>query len=188
MTAIPAKFCHLDANGEPVPHRYGNHFFVQPCGDTQRLVIGPSTGHVQLLERLATQLGDPPFYILYVLLVSHTDHQVGRYQSPPIPSFSAVNDFLQTFAEFLENDGRHHLWISNGKDLLVYDQHNVIFVYGSIAKFQSIVEAEGFTNEPFWFPAPHTHSFPPSNAEVEKRLLAYFPWQQSELRTGDEWD
>jgi hypothetical protein len=50
------------------------------------------------------------------------------------------------------------------------------------------VEAEGFTNQPFWFPAPHTHSFPPTNAELEKRLLTYFPWQQSELRAGDEWD
>jgi hypothetical protein len=188
MTSFPAKFCHVDANGNYVPHDYGNSFFVQPCGNTQRLVIGPSTGQVRLLERLAEELGDPPFYVLYVLLQSHAGNKLGRYQSPPLQSSAILSQFLQTFSEFLEHDGRHHLWVSNGADVLVYDQHNVIFAYGALDKFQKVLEAEGYTNREFWFPAPHTHAFPPANAELEKQLLAHFLWQHSEFRAGDQWD
>ena len=188
MTSFPAKFCHLDEDGNPVPHNYGNVFFVQPCGNTQRLVIGPSTGQVRMLERLAALFDPQPIHLLYVLMLSHSGNAPGRYQSPPLQTLAELNDFLETFSEFLETDGRHHLWISNGADLLVYDQHNVIFAYGSLAKFQAVLEAERYTNSPFWFPAPHTHAFSPANADLETRLLACLPWQRSELQPGDEWD
>ncbi len=190
MTPFPAKFCHLNANGDHVPHDYGNVFFSQPCGDSQRLVIGPSNGQVQIIEDLAAQFDSPPFYVLYVLLLSHSGNLPGRYQSPPIESLSVLHRFLNTFEHFIANDGRHHLWVAStdGANLLVYDQHNVIFAYGTVAKYQTVLESHGYANQDFWFPSPHSHSYPPENAESENLLLSYFPWQRSELQEGDEWD
>ena len=92
--------------------------------------------------------------------------------------------------EFLEGDGRHHLWISSPHthDLLIYDQHDVIFAYGSIDRFEKVLDQRDFRREEFWFPSPHTHSFPPSNVNSEDELMQYFDWQFFALQDGDEWD
>ena len=190
MSPFPAKFCHLNSSGDHVSHDYGNTFFVQPCGNYQRLVIGPSSGHLELLSALAAEFGTQQYYVLYVLLHSHSGNLPGRYQSPPIQSLFELQTFLNEFGSFIENDGRHHFWVGSidGSNMLVYDQHNVIFAYGSIAKYQKILEARGYTKHEFWFPSPHSHSYSPDNADTEDRLLAYFPWQRTELQEGDEWN
>jgi len=73
-------------------------------------------------------------------------------------------------------------------DLLVYDQHNVIFAYGEIDRFQGVLKNRGYVEREFWFPTPHSYSFPPANTKYEDELMAYFPWRHSPLQPGDEWD
>jgi len=189
MSPFPAKFCHLNSNGDHVPHDYGNTFFAQPCGNYQRLVIGPSSGHVELLTALAAEFATQQFYVLYVLLLSHSGNLPGRYQSPPVQSLPELQTFLNEFGSFIENDGRHHLWVGSidGSSMLVYDQHNVIFVYGSLPKYQAILEARGYTKHEFWFPTPHSHSHSPGNADTEDRLLAYFPSCLVDLESVGGW-
>jgi hypothetical protein len=98
--------------------------------------------------------------------------------------------FLWTFQNFFEGDGRHHVWVASpeSNNLLVYDQHNVIFAYGETSAFEDVVLAEGLRYQDFWFPCPHGHRFHPSNSSVEDELMAFFDWKHFDLQPGDDWD
>jgi hypothetical protein len=182
------KFSHL-INDEHVVHDYGNVYFQQPCGDGYRLVIGPSTTQVNLLTELAGELEGNPWFVLYVLLVPRQgNREPGRYESVPFESLESLSQFLQDFGVFFESDGRHHVWIGSADGLLVYDQHNVIFAYGPLDKFEAILRSHSFRESEFWFPSPHGHSYLPENDAEEERLMNAMNWSYSPLQTGDEWD
>ncbi|MGC1274983.1 MAG: hypothetical protein WBC44_14860 [Planctomycetaceae bacterium] len=182
------KFSVVTLDGAHAPHDYRNRFYRQPTSDPDRLVIGASGSNVDLLGTLAARFAEQPYFVLYVLLVSHTEHKLGRYQSPSL-SFEELWAFLDQHREFLEGDGRHHVWVgSPGADLLVYDQHDLIFAYGSLDAFEDVLLNRGFTEEEFWIPAPHSHSFPPANIPRQEALLDHFPWQHFDLQPGDEWE
>ncbi len=180
----------LTSNGVNVPFDYGNVFFRQPIGDTERLVIGPTSGQIALLCDLVSLFPEHRYYFLYILLLSHAGNKEGRYQSPLIESYDDLELFLWTFQTFFEQDGRHHIWVAsvNSGDLLVYDQHNVIFAYGNTKVFEKKLRELGFEEKEFWFPAPHVHQFPPANVNQEQEVLQYFNWHWSELQEEDEWD
>ena len=187
---LPAKFCHLE-RGDHVPHDYGDVFFEQPCGDSTRLVIGPSKDQVELVTELAAEI-DGPWYLLYVLLVPRLgNREAGRYQSQPFETHAELSAFLAAFRPFFEGDGRHHVWVGSVRNdgLLVYDQHNVIFAYGPVGRFRPVLEAHGFRESEFWFPAPHAHYFGPENDPEEERLMAEGDWKHFPLQPGDDdWD
>jgi hypothetical protein len=187
---FPAKFCRL-VQGEHVPHEYGDVYFEQPCGDGRRLVIGPSANPVALLAELAGELQGNPWFVLYVLLVPRQgNREPGRYQSRPFESHAALTSFLQSFRAFFEGDGRHHVWVGSAANdgLLVYDQHNVLFAYGPVDRFKSVLMSHGFREREFWFPCPHSHAYMPENDSEEERLMAAIEWQRFPLQPGDEWD
>lgn len=184
------KFGTLDQNGEPVPFDYCDIYFRQPCGPGERLVIGPSSSQIKLLDELASTFPNQRYYLLYILLVSHAGRRPGRYQSPLIDSYEDLQLFIWTFQLFFEGDGRHHLWIASPDSpaLLVYDQHDVISAYGNLDAYETILEQHGYTHKAFWFPAPHWHGYEPANVNTEDELMSYFEWKYFELQAGDEWD
>jgi hypothetical protein len=184
------KFEVFNASKEWVPHDYGDVFFRQPTSSGERLVIGPSSEHVEAVLALARTWPTEQFYILYVLLVSHSGAEPGRYQSPPIESFEDLQVFFYTYHTFFESDGRHHIWIGSptGDGLLVYDQHNVIFAYGDLSSYEHVLASRGLSQREFWFPSPHRHAYPSTNVRQEEELLRHFPWQRSPLQEGDEWN
>ena len=184
-----AKFASLDRDGNAIDHDYGNIYFRQPCGESERLVIGPTGAQVKLLDELAATYPTQRFYVLYILLLSHGGRSPGRYQSPVMENHEDLQLFIWTFQNFFECDGRHHVWIASpdSDDLLVYDQHDVIFGYGNLDAFESVLNNGGFNQQEFWFPSPHSHSYDPANVNAEDELMAYFDWQFFELQAGDEW-
>ena len=184
------KFSTFDETGNRVDHDYGDRYFRQPCGDSERLVIGASRSNIQLLDALAAVYSQQEYFALYILLLSQADRTPGRYQSPLIANHEDLQLFIYTFQEFLEGDARHHLWIGSpgSTDLLVYDQHDVAFGYGSLDRFEKVLVKNEFTADEFWFPSPHWHSFDPVNVREEDALLSYFDWQYFGLQDGDEWD
>jgi len=127
-----AKFTNLD--NAQVDYDYGDRYYREPCGNSERLVIGPSGKHINLIDLLTAKFGSDRFYVLYVLLISHAGYDLARYQSPIIEEREDFRLFIWTFQEFFEGDGRHHIWFKSAdtKDLIVYDQHNVLFVYGDL--------------------------------------------------------
>jgi hypothetical protein len=186
----PTKFCHL-VKGEPVPHDYGNLYFRQPSGASERLVIDPSVGQVDILIELAAELKGHPWFVLYLLLVPRQGNRpAGRYQSQPFESHKELKAFLLAFRDFFEGDGRHHVWVGSASNdgLLVYDQHNVIFAYGPLLRFEELLSARGFGRKEFWFPSPHAHSYQPNYDSEEERLMKELNCKHSPLKPGDEWD
>ncbi|MBN8422234.1 MAG: hypothetical protein J0L73_25190 [Verrucomicrobia bacterium] len=183
------KFATLNKAGEPVAFSYGDIYFRQPLSHGERLTIGPSASHVDLALALAGAWATQQYYILYVLLISHSGALPGRYQSPLIESFEDLQVFFYTFEKFLESDGRHHIWISSPakEGTLVYDQHDVIFAYGDLSSYEAVLSDRGFQQQEFWFPTSHCHSYPASHVADEKDLLSHFDWQYSPLQEGDEY-
>ena len=184
------KFGIPHSSGEVSRHDYGNLYFHEPSGDSGRLVIGPTGSQVQLLESLAETFQPQEYFVLYILLVSHSGNNLGRYQSPLIRNFYALKKFTSTFRLFFENDGRHHIWIASpiSPQTLVYDQHDVIFAYGDLEAYEDVLKKNDYTCKDFWFPSPHAHGYDPANGDTEDVLLEFFDWQHFDLQPGDEWD
>jgi hypothetical protein len=187
---LTAKFCSL-LGADWVPNDYGNLYFEQPCGNARRVVIGPSSDQVDLLIEMSAELQGNPWYVLYVLLVPRqSKREPGRYQSEPFEAHASLAAFLQSFRVFFESDGRHHIWVGScaNDGVLVYDQHDVIFAYGPLDRFKTILASHGFRESEFWFPSPHSHSYMPENDAEEERLMAEVEWKRFPLQPGDEWD
>ena len=184
------RFHTLAPSGEATDHDYGSIYFREPCGDSERLVIGASKKPIALLDKLSGCFSSEVTYALYVLLVSRLGHPSGRYQSPLLDTHEDLQVFLYTFQEYFESDGRHHLWIGapDGSAMLVFDQHDVIFAYGDLDAFERVLIDEGYTPKDFWFPAPHGHSYNPENDKYEDEIMSHFDWVRTDLQDGDEWD
>lgn len=118
------KFMAGDLNSTEVEFDYGK---IYEQSDSS-IKIAASKNQFQLLFELLNDL-EPPFYILYVLVVSKIGQEIGRYQSPIFETKSELTQFLNKYRDYLETDGRHHIWIGTieNNGLFVYYQHNVIF-------------------------------------------------------------
>jgi hypothetical protein len=183
------KFAHI-VDGEWVAYDYGNRYCRQTARGQTRLVIGPSKGHVDLMLELAQEFADEPIYVMLVLLVPNAEaHEAGRYQSSAFETHAEVAQFVSSFRDYFESDGGHHFWVASteGQRMVIYDQHNVLFAYGPIEKYEQRLIERGFREEKFWFPAPHGHGYGGINEVHEARLLAAEEWERFPLQPGDDW-
>jgi hypothetical protein len=176
---------HLRGEGI-VEFRYADTFELQETEERERLLIAPSGRQVDLLLRLMREMSGP-FSLLYILLAPHTNARAGRYLASG-QSHEAVQALLEAFRDYFEGDARHHVWIGAEGDgsLLVYDQHNVIYAYGPVEQFASILMAQGLRQDTVEFPFPHTHHFRSVFDGHEDRLLSEFEWEYSPLEPEDE--
>ena len=182
-----AKFTSYDKAGHEITHDYGKIYEISANG--KLLKIAASQNQVDLLLSLADNL-TPHFYILYVLVVTRLDNEHGRYQSPLLAKKDELKDFLTEYKEYFETDGRHHIWICtiDNSGRFIYDQHNVIFAYGQLDSYISILQLGGFKEEEFSFPAPHAHAYNQSNDRFEESILQYWDWEYFPLAEGDIYD
>lgn len=169
-------------------YEYPNIFAFEQTSGPGRLVIAPSANHVPILIDLL-QLMPEPLGILYVLTVPRGGSEPGRYQSATPLSKQQAVEFLEHFREYLENDGRHHIWVASmsSADLLVYDHHDVIYAYGALTEYENVLAGRGLENvESVRFPSPHTHNYHAVFDQAERDLLRYWHWARSPLREEDE--
>jgi hypothetical protein len=149
------------AGAEPHdPYQYSNTFERELATDGQeRLLIGPSRGHVDVMIELIECLPEP-LRLLYILVVPRNgQHDAGRYEAARELSIDETASFIREFRDFLESDGRHHLWVANpGHGTIVYDRHDVLYAYGSLNRFQDVLEANGFTEGKVEIPNIHWHA------------------------------
>ncbi|MEZ0325811.1 MAG: hypothetical protein ACAH95_07880 [Fimbriimonas sp.] len=188
ITEEPFKIgTHVRGEGI-VEFQYENVFQRQDGTIPPRIVVAPAAKHVDLLIRLTREM-PPPYWVLYILMVPHTESvQPGRYQLMEEFDEDGIRRLLSSFQEFFEGDARHHLWIGSRKDrsLLVYDQHNVIYAYGPVDQFASILQAQGLREDEVVYPYPHTHHFRTSLDRFEAELLDRYEWAWSPLEEEDD--
>lgn len=127
------------------------------------------------------------FLLLYVLVVSRGRSEPGRYQSEQL-SRGQLDSLFQQFGQFWDGDGRHSVWVRSSDDgMLVYDRHNLIYAYGPLQLFKSILEDFGYTFTPsISLDFAHQHSYHEEFDHLERELTTRFADRRSDLREGDK--
>gem|GEM_PF-602993 len=176
------KITKLKDDNEEYPFDFGNIYERE----RNRVKIGVSHDQVDLLLKLVDEL-EPPYFLLYVLVVSRLNNQLGRYQSPALDSKQELQDFLIEFKEYLETDGRHQLWIgtTSNSGQLVYDKHNLLFAYGPIEKYRFVLDQLGFKEQAFSIDFPHYHNYHEENDKFEEAILDFYNWKFFPLQDND---
>jgi hypothetical protein len=181
------KFGSLqDPRGESI-FLHPNVWARERTSGPERLAIAPAAQHINILRTLLDLIPEP-FHVLYVLAISRGGGEPGRYQSSTPKTKADVDMFLSTFVEFLELDARHRLWIKSvsTNDLLVYEQHNLIYVYGELGRMPVGLEAFGLKEtDSIHIPVPHTHKYNERFDFDQEKVLDYWEWQQSPIQDSD---
>jgi len=170
-----------------VEHVYGNVWELVEEDNDRRIVVGPRASKVELLMNLSRALPGP-FGVLYVLKVPRTKLSAGRYQMPAPIEKNQLESFLMAHRTFFEADARHHIWIhcvSSGSTM-VYDNHDVIYLYGPIEKYVEILNQSGLVRGTVRFPAPHAHNYHSEFDTAEAELIEKSEWKFSPLRNEDD--
>jgi hypothetical protein len=152
-----------------------------------RLCFGARDREIPIILELCRQC-EGPFGILYVLLVSRLGNDDGRYESPEPISYDELERFLLQFRAFIEQDGRHHLWVRSLDDeaQFIFDNHNMVYAYGDLDRYQQQLESMGFQNGEVKTPAPHSHRYHAEFDADEAKMMAYWPWKKFPLQPDDD--
>jgi hypothetical protein len=155
-------------------------------GGVERIVAGFPKGGLPLFLSLVDCL-EPPFHILYVLHTPRGEGEPGRYQSPKLGR-DEVQAFFKGFADYLLNDARFDIWVYSitERATLVWDQHNLIYAYGSLDRFISILQEYGFTYKETRIPCPHQHNYRAEYDNQAAAVLSAFDWTRTPLEPEDE--
>jgi hypothetical protein len=181
------KFSSSETLNNDDDYDYGRVYMLETTPTYSRLKIGAAIHGIDLLMRLSDAL-EAPFFCLYVLVISRSDTEQGRYQSPWIESKAELVDFLLDYKVLFETDGRHHLWVSSPGmgATLVYDRHNVLYAYGPLEIIAASLDEMGYRAENFEMPFPHAHYFHVENDLRVEELLQQWDWQHFPLQEADE--
>lgn len=171
-----------------VPHAH-SHAYRREHDESgpPRIVAAPDRDHVGLLMELARTLPEP-FHVIYVLLSMRTLRPPGRYQTTRPASREALEAFLGAHRAFLEQDGRHHLWIGSAAEpsTLVYDQHQLLTLYGRLDEYLPVLRRAGMGEGPVIVPPDHRHASHDQFDAAEHALLGWWAWTWNPLEPDDE--
>jgi hypothetical protein len=169
-----------------VPHSYPPVFAVETTAGTERLVAGVPGGDHTVFRTLVASL-EPPLFVLYLLHTPRGEGVPGRYQSPPL-SLSEFQAFLERYSLFLLADARHDIWAHSSADdaTVVWDRHNLIYAYGPIERFTSVLRGLGFSHGTPNAAFPHQHHYRAEFDVDAASLLSAFEWSHSPLHPEDE--
>ena len=155
-------------------------------GNITRLEVGVPASDVNVLRTLA-RCTEPPYYLLYVLVVPRGEAKAGRYQSPLLHD-QQMDTFLTRFAAFFRSDGRCNLWVHSPSSnaTLVWDRHNLIYAYGPAGRFEERLVPMGFRPGALKIPAPHEHYYRQECDADATAIMSHVDWRYSELQPGDD--
>lgn len=185
----PAPSCSQTENDGELfpPWRYGAVYERQTPDGCGRLCIGADENQVDLLIALMEQLREPLF-VLYVLHTPVAGYEAGRYQGP-LATREEIGVFLAMHEKFLELDGRHDCWIArpfdDGPEQLVYDSNNLIYAYGPLERFETVLQSKGYAEGTLRHPVPHSHYYHHQLNSMGDDLMAYWKWTHMPLQSGD---
>lgn len=176
-----------DAGGVTAEFRYPDLFQLQDISGVNRLIVGPSGDHVDLLLNLSDLL-EEPFKVLYVLVdpIGTKEDDTGRFELDGEMTRAEVHAFFNRFRDFFQWDARHHVWLTAKNGTIIYDQHNILYLYGPIADYEQILLASGLTPGDVEFPYPHMHAFHQEMNPMLELLLKDYNWRWFPLDTRQD--
>jgi hypothetical protein len=153
-----------------------------------RLIVCPAADPIGLLRDLVLATWPPPYRLLYVLVVSRTGHEPGRYELTTPLDAAGLTAFLATHGAFLAGDSRHALWVAgpDGATRVVYDRHDLFYVYGRIRHVEGLLRLRGFQRGSVRYPSPHVHEYLETFDDAERRLLTAHFGAASPLQDADQ--
>lgn len=169
-------------------HFYDNRWFDERYTNFNRITIAPKTAQVELILELLKGF-QPPFGVLYVLVAPRLGYAQGRYQCVKPISYDELKEFVLRFKEYFETDGRHHIWFASAStnQLLVYDHHNVIYVYNNDEYCKTFLNKKKYRKDKITFPVPHEHKFNPENDLYEEQIMENYKWKYFLLKEDDDY-
>jgi hypothetical protein len=165
---------------------YNNTWCIEKYPNYESVTVAPKENQIEFMLDVLKNF-EPPYWCLYVLLVSREDNEAGRYQCPYPMSYEEIYEFALKYKDYFETDGRHHIWMGSAKtkQLLVYDQHNVIYIYDDILKTSKYLKDKGFLEENIQFPVPHSHMYNVENDSFEIDIFKRWEWIKFPLGEQD---
>jgi hypothetical protein len=169
--------------GSTEPYRHPKVWTHETVDGRERLAIGAGLETLELVRTLAWELKEP-LVLLVVMRAPRVAAAPGRWESEPY-SHGAVERFLDRFGELFEDDGRAQLWIgeSEGDALLVLDEHDVIYAYGPVLRFQHILQRRRYGRGAPSVPSPHEHHYNHQFDDLE-RALEQWEWRRKSPLKG----
>lgn len=179
----------INEKNEVVTVENKNTWCIKDFGDTRRLTVAPSSNAVDLALEIVKGFEEPLKVVYLLFRPGGESVERGRYLCPDFLTHNDVEKFCSDFREFLESDGRHHLWIFSAYDIgkkqfLIFDNHRLLHVYDNVDRVKEMLQAKGFTEEDITVPVPepHAHLSIPDNNKYEQELLNYWNWQRSPFK------
>lgn len=172
-----------------VPVVRENTFARESLGDDQeRLVVSAAKDPAGLVRDLVLATWPPPYRLLYILIVSRTGQQPGRYELATPLDAAGLAAFVDAHGAYLSGDARHHLWVAADDWTIhvVYDRHDLLYVYGPADRIEGFLRERGFNEGPVAIPSPHAHEYHETFDDDERRLLSGHAWTVSPLADGDD--
>jgi hypothetical protein len=174
-------------NNEWVEYSFAPIFMEQTTNTgNKRLVVGVPGGDSTVFTKLVGSL-EPPYFLLYLLHTPRGEGEAGRYQSPELDSEN-FHAFLNRFSSFFSSDARHDIWAHSPSEnaTVVWNRHNLIYAYGPLQWFCSILRGLGFDEGTPNIPFPHQHHYRAEFDTDAAAVLSAFAWQHTPLRSEDE--
>jgi hypothetical protein len=175
-------------NNEEKALIYQNEYAKQKTTGPDRIIISTNGSYIDLAYGLISNISNK-IGILYVLKVSRTNNEVGRYQLDHELDKYGLGKFLGKYHEYFELDGRHHIWMKSitSDDLIVYDNHNVLYVYGDLTHYIEELSSSGFMQvNNIEFPCPHAHHYNKVFDGTEKEIIQSNKWKFFPLKEDDD--
>ena len=171
--------------------KYEKKYAVKEKSSGGRLMVTPDKGHVKMtLILLAGENKNHSYSIAYFLLES-CQKAWGKYQSAKALSWDELENFCKKYTDYLETDARHNFGIRDNetKDTVIYDNHNVLYVFGNMEEKIEILENNGYKKvDKIVVPKPHSHFFYDENDDNELELIKNNEWIFTPVKIRDDDD
>jgi hypothetical protein len=158
------------------PYRHPRVWTREPTEGRERLRIGAGIGTVELVRALSAEIPEP----LGVRVVLHAPRAGdGATLERDDVARAELDRFLDRFGELFEDDARAQLWIAQvgGPGLLVLDEHDLLYAYGALHKFEEILRGRHYRPGDPIVPEPHEHRSSPQFDDDERELRAWWDWR-----------
>ena len=170
---------------------YEKEYAIRESSSGGRLIVTPDKNHIKLMLNLfAGENKNHSYSIVYFLLNGRKDAQ-GKYQASKALSWVGLENFCVKYSDYFETDARHNFGIRDieTKDTVIYDNHNVLYVFGNLEEKIKILEGNGYKKAgKIVIPKPHTHFFNDDNDDIENDLLRNNEWIFTPVKIEDEED
>jgi len=176
---------------------YEKEFAVKEKAAGRRLIVTPDKDHVKMMLTLLDGANKNHGYSLAYFLVGDSINNAKKYDAVKAFNWDELETFCKKYSDYLETDARHNFGIRDNetKDTVIYDNHNILHVFGNLEAKIKILENNGYKKvEKIVRPKEYGLFYHPENDAIEKELINKNDWKVTSVKIhdpggpDDDWD